>query len=123
DLAGHEQDSNRYRRVLENVDRWIPRILERLGSEGVLFVAADHGNDPMLGTSRHTREYVPILVAGQAIGPLELGTRTSLSDIAATIAELLGAAPVPAGRSFARLLGPVSAHALETRETAPSMMS
>lgn len=124
DLAGHEQDARRFRRVLENVDRWIPRILEQLGSDGVLFIAADHGNDPALGTSRHTREYVPVLVAGEGVAAVKIGLRSSLGDIAATVADLLGAGHLDSGVSFAIELDATrAASGLAASPSVPSMMS
>jgi phosphopentomutase len=101
DLAGHEGDAARYRGVLEEVDAFVPRLLDALRPGDVLFVTGDHGNDPLFAHGQHTRERTPILVAGSAIRPTALGVRSTLSDIAATIAELLGVGPVPAGTSFA----------------------
>lgn len=109
DLAGHEQDADRFRSVLEAVDRAIPSWQAALGDDGALFVTADHGNDPAIGHSQHTREYVPVLVAGQSIEPVDLGELCSLSDIGATIGELLGVATVASGTSFAASLQRVPA--------------
>ena len=63
-------------------------------------ITADHGCDPTFRGSDHTREYIPLLVAGPAVQPVDLGTRESFADIAATIAELLLNEPDPG--SFAR---------------------
>lgn len=104
DLAGHEQDADRFRSALETVDRALPSWLVALGDDGVLVVAADHGNDPAVGHSQHTREYVPVLVAGRSVEPVHLDDLASLSDVGATIAELLGVGPVASGRSFVALL-------------------
>jgi phosphopentomutase len=102
DLAGHTQDPWRFARVLEVVDRFLPEILGCLGPSDVLMVAADHGNDPCIGHSQHTREAAPVLVAGAGIRPGPLGRRSSLADIGATLAEWLEVGAPPNGESFAR---------------------
>jgi phosphopentomutase len=62
-----------------------------LRPEDLLLITADHGNDPTIGYTDHTREYVPILMAGSVIPEeLNLGTRSTFADVAATIAEWLG---------------------------------
>ena len=65
-------------------------------------VTADHGCDPAYTkTTDHTREYVPLLIAGKKVKPVNLGTRTSFADIAATVTELLGVKFSTPGKSFA----------------------
>jgi phosphopentomutase len=90
DLAGHEQDAHRFARVLAQVDRAIPRLRAQLRPADVLIVTADHGNDPCSGRSLHTREAVPVLLAGDRIRPGRIADITSLADIAATTADFLG---------------------------------
>lgn len=102
DLAGHEQDRDRYARVLQLVDARLPELLERIGPDDALFVTADHGNDPTSGSSRHTREWVPLLAYGPSVRAVDLGTRSSLADVGATIAELQGLEPLESGTSFAK---------------------
>lgn len=104
DLAGHEQDAARFRRVLEEVDRGLPALVAALGPEGMLLVSADHGNDPTVGHSQHTRELVPILACGPGVPRVDLGVRESLGDVGATIAALLGVGPLLEGRSFGAML-------------------
>jgi phosphopentomutase len=69
----------------------------------ILIITADHGNDPTTPSTDHSRERVPLLVAGpQVKANTDLGTRTSFADVAATIAELLGVENFkPPGISFA----------------------
>ncbi len=52
-----------------------------------LVVMADHGNDPTIGHSHHTREVVPVLVYQQGLVHTQLGVRTTLSDVGATVCE------------------------------------
>ncbi|HET9085598.1 MAG TPA: phosphopentomutase, partial [Candidatus Limnocylindrales bacterium] len=107
DLAGHLRDADRFAAVLREVDGAIPRIIDALSGDDVLIVTADHGNDPCRPGSNHSREYVPLLAAGDGIGPAALGTRDSLADIGATVADLLRLEPLAdgePGRSFAETL-------------------
>jgi len=68
----------------------------------VLMLTADHGNDPTTPSTDHSRERVPILVAGPQIHRgVNLGTRNSFADVTATVAELLGVTWDGAGESFA----------------------
>lgn len=101
DLSGHEQDAERYGAVLELVDRMLPELLDALLQDDVLIITGDHGNDPTIGHSQHTREYTPVLAVGPRIRPVDVGLRESLADIGATAADLLGVLPIRSGRSFA----------------------
>ena len=66
-------------------------------------ITADHGCDPAYtATTDHTREFVPLLVLGKAVKPVNLGTRPTFADIAATVTELLGVTYSTPGRSFAK---------------------
>ena len=76
---------------------------EKLGEEDLVMITADHGCDPAYtATTDHTREYVPLLILGKNIKPVNLGTRKSFSDIAATVTELLGVPYECPGKSFAK---------------------
>ena len=77
-------------------------FVEGLSEDDIVMVTADHGCDPAYtATTDHTREYVPLLIAGKRVKPVNLGTRSSFADIAATVAELLGVRYETAGKSFA----------------------
>jgi phosphopentomutase len=58
-------------------------------SDDMLFITADHGCDPTDVSTDHTREYVPLVIAGPRVKPLSLGTRTTFADLGATVAEYL----------------------------------
>ncbi len=90
DLAGHQQDPQRMARVLATVDAALPALLAALGTDDMLAITADHGNDPTMPTSAHTREAVPLLWYQPHQAGADLGVRSSLSDPAATIAALFG---------------------------------
>jgi phosphopentomutase len=70
----------------------------------LVILTADHGNDPTkMETTDHTREYIPILVAGTRVrGGTNLGTRMTFADIGATVEEAFGLPPAPVGTSFLR---------------------
>ena len=70
----------------------------------LLIITADHGCDPGDDHTDHTREYVPMLLCGQRVRPVNLGTRASFSDIAATVAEYLCVPYTGAGESFLPLV-------------------
>jgi phosphopentomutase len=112
-LYGHRRDPPGYRRSIEAFDRDLRELERELRADDVMVLSADHGNDPTFtATTDHTREYVPILAFGPRVARgVALGTRASLADIGATVAELFGVgAPSAAlvGRSFARELGAVA---------------
>jgi phosphopentomutase len=101
-LYGHRNNPRGYADALEEFDACLPEIQMALRDVDVLMITADHGNDPTTSSTDHSRERVPILVIGpQVHEAVNLGTRDSFADVAATIAELLGVAWDGAGESFA----------------------
>ena len=91
-LYGHRNDIEGYAKALTAFDTWLPSFLQKLGDEDMLFITADHGCDPGYPTTDHTREYIPLLVYGKHVAPVNLGV--------ATIAEYLGVDFKPVGKSF-----------------------
>lgn len=100
DLAGHKEDSEWYKEVLETSDAFLASFIPELGEGDVLIITADHGNDPTIGHSNHTREQTPILVVGKHVKPVSIGTRETMADIAATMAEFVGIERPEFGESF-----------------------
>jgi phosphopentomutase len=91
DLSGHAQNVDRYATILNIADKYIGRIIEKMAEQDLLMVIADHGNDPLIGHSKHTREYVPLLIYGQAIarkGKIE--QQYTLANIGATVCRYFG---------------------------------
>ncbi|MDQ4057842.1 MAG: phosphopentomutase, partial [Actinomycetota bacterium] len=102
---GHRNDPRGYAEALEAFDRALPDIAGALSPDDVLFLTADHGNDPTTGSTDHSRERVFLLATGGPVTPgANLGERASFTDLGATAAELLGVDTATPGRSFARLL-------------------
>lgn len=101
-LYGHRNNPSGYARALEEFDRRLPEIYEKMHDDDILIITADHGNDPTTPGTDHTRERVPVLIAGSRIqAGRNIGTRSSFADIAATIADLLGIHWRGQGVSFA----------------------
>lgn len=87
-LYGHRRDTEGYARALEHFDSRWPEIEAAMNDGDLVIITADHGNDPTYPGTDHTREYAPLIVFGKtAQGNVNLGTRSSLSDIGKTIAE------------------------------------
>jgi phosphopentomutase len=101
DLAGHEEDVQRYGDVLQAVDRRLADVLELLRPDDLLVITADHGNDPTVGSSAHTREYVPVLTHGADVEG-DLGIRETLADVGATLAAWLGCGPTLDGTALVK---------------------
>ena len=102
---GHRRNVDGYANALTEFDAWLGEFLLLLGEEDMVMITADHGCDPAYtATTDHTREYVPLIMLGKGIRPVNLGTRASFADIAATVTELLDVDYKTPGRSFAREL-------------------
>lgn len=100
-LYGHRRDVEGYAQALIAFDRALPAIQARLGPQDLLVITADHGNDPTFRGTDHTREYVPVLLWGAGVRPgADIGTRSTLADLGATVAEFLGVGYSGAGESF-----------------------
>ena len=85
---GHAKDLNGYAKEIENFDVNIPIILNKLNVDDLLIITADHGNDPTMPGSNHTRENVPVIVYSRIFKePKQLEVLESLADIGATIAD------------------------------------
>lgn len=86
-LYGHRRDVAGYGHALEHFDETLGRLLAMLQPEDLLIVTGDHGCDPAFTGTDHTREYVPVLMAGGARGPLP--ERETFADVAATVCRHL----------------------------------
>ena len=87
---GHRNDPVGYARALETFDQELATLLGELRADDLVFISADHGCDPTDVSTDHTREYVPLVVAGPGVrGGRPLGTRSTFADLGATICDLL----------------------------------
>lgn len=100
-LWGHRNDAAGYAAELERVDGRLPELFGLTQPGDIVVLTADHGCDPTTPSTDHSREYVPLLVAGPEARPgVDLGTRKTFADLGKSAADMLGfAAPVP-GESF-----------------------
>jgi phosphopentomutase len=87
---------------LQEFDQALPTLIDALCEDDLLFITADHGNDPTTSSTDHARECVPLLAVGPAVKPTALGRRRTFSDLGATVAEWLGSAFRGCGQSFLR---------------------
>lgn len=90
-LYGHRNDVEGYAKALTYFDERLPELLKLLRPEDMLMITADHGCDPSTASTDHSREYTPLVVYGECVkGGMNLGTRDSFADIAATILDYFG---------------------------------
>ena len=102
-LYGHRRDIDGYANALTEFDTWLGDFMKQLKEDDLVMITADHGCDPAYtATTDHTREYVPLLILGKAVKPVNLGTRVGFADIAATVTDLLGVGYETTGISFAK---------------------
>ncbi len=99
-LYGHRNDVAGFYRALAEFDGALPSVLSDLKEEDLLFITADHGNDPTTPSTDHARENVPLLAAGKHVRPVSIGARRSFSDLGATIGEWMGVPFRGRGESF-----------------------
>jgi phosphopentomutase len=99
-LFGHRNDVRGFQGALEAFDRALPSLLAALREDDLLFITADHGNDPTTPSTDHARERVPLLVAGARVRGGSLGARDTFSDLGATVAEWFGLSWRGQGTSF-----------------------
>ncbi len=99
-LYGHRNDCRGYARALERLDGQFALLLPQLADGDLLVITADHGCDPTIAGTDHTREYVPLLALVPGRPGRDLGVRSTFADIAATVAENFALEPMPYGTSF-----------------------
>jgi len=100
-IYGHRNNVEGYANALIQFDNRLPEILWELKPDDLLIITADHGCDPTTESTDHSREYVPLLVYGNKIkSGINLGTRSTYADVAATVSEFLGTEAPQNGISF-----------------------
>ena len=88
-LYGHRNDAIGYAKAIEEIDTYIDKIQEAMTDEDLLIISADHGCDPTVPGTDHTREQIPLLIWSKNIKPENLGTRTGFTYIADRVREWL----------------------------------
>jgi phosphopentomutase len=100
-LYGHRNDVEGYANNLERFDERLGQVLPALQESDLLIITADHGNDPTTPSTDHSREHVPILIAGSRVrAGVSLGTRSTFADLGQTLAANFGVGPLAFGTSF-----------------------
>ena len=100
-LYGHRNDVEGYANNLERFDERLGHVLSVLRESDLLIITADHGNDPTTPSTDHSREHVPILIAGSRVrAGVNLGTRSTFADLGQTLAANFGVGPLEYGTSF-----------------------
>ncbi len=105
-LYGHRNDVPGFYRALREFDHALPSLIAALREDDLLFITADHGNDPTTASSDHAREVVPVLALGPSVRPGAIGRRRTFADLGATVADWMGLSFRGAGRSFLPLVTP-----------------
>lgn len=104
-LYGHRNDVEGYAKALTYFDNRLPELLAALSEEDILMITADHGCDPSTPSTDHSREYTPLVIAGRPVkAGVNLGTRKTFADIAATILDYLGVQGETEGESFLKAI-------------------
>jgi len=101
-LWGHRNDPRGLAEGLAQFDNALPDIINAMGPDDLLFITADHGNDPTTPSTDHSREIVPLVMWGARIKPGRIPDRNTFADLGQTIAEFLGTEPTEYGESFFR---------------------
>lgn len=100
-LYGHRNDPEGYARALTAFDEQLEELLANLKKDDILMITADHGCDPTTPSTDHSREYTPLVIFGENIKPgVNLGTRETFADIAATILDYFEIEKQTKGESF-----------------------
>lgn len=89
-LYGHRNNAEGYAAALEEIDAAFSQMLPKLRSDDIFIVTADHGCDPTTESTDHSREYVPLLIFGEKIKPVNLGTLKGFDHIAKFVCALFG---------------------------------
>ena len=86
-LYGHRNNAKGYGEAIEEIDRYLTDIIGQLKEDDLLIITADHGCDPTVPGTDHTREYVPLLVFGEKISPKDLGLINGFDYVAKLIKD------------------------------------
>jgi len=89
-LYGHRNDAEGYGKAIEEIDSYMPAIMDSMTEDDLLVITADHGCDPTVSGTDHTREYVPVLYYSKNIEPKDLGMTLGFDSIAHRVEEHLG---------------------------------
>lgn len=99
-LYGHRNDIDGYANAFSEVDNWLKEFITKLQDDDIVMITADHGCDPATKSTDHSREYIPLLIYGKKVNPVNLGIRSTFADIGKTIADNFKVESQISGTSF-----------------------
>ena len=100
-LYGLWNDPIGYGKAIEDFDKRLNEIYEKMQDEDLLIITADHGCDPTMPGTDHSREYIPILLYGKDIkSNVNIGIRSTYADIGKSVLEYLNVKNDLVGKSF-----------------------
>lgn len=99
-LYGHRNDVDGYANAISEFDSWLETFLPKLHEDDVLIITADHGCDPATESTDHSRECIPLIVYGDKIKSINLGTRSTFADIGKSVCDMLDVKNNLEGTSF-----------------------
>lgn len=103
-VYGHRNNTVGYTDALNEFDSWLGSFMSKMKSDDLLIITADHGCDPETESTDHSREYTPVLIYGEQIKNVNLGTRKSFADIGRTITDIFGIDSNISGESFKKMI-------------------
>ncbi len=86
-LYGHRNDPKGYGKAIEEIDTYLPAIIDAMNSDDLLIITADHGCDPCVEGTDHTREKVPVLVYDKSNSGKDLGVLNGFDNVAEFIKD------------------------------------
>ncbi|MCF7924759.1 MAG: phosphopentomutase, partial [Candidatus Izimaplasma sp.] len=99
-LYGHRRNSEGYKNAMEEFDKDLGKLVQKLSNDDLLIITADHGNDPTHHGTDHTREYVPLFIYNHQLNGSFLPISDTFADIGETIADNFGLKGTDYGKSL-----------------------
>ena len=100
-IYGHRRDIDGYAKSIAKFDDQLGTFISKMNDDDIVMITADHGCDPGYKGTDHTRECVLFLAYGKGLKKdINLGTRKTYADIAATILDIFNIENTTAGISF-----------------------
>lgn len=102
-LYGHRNRPTEFGRALEQIDAFAGAAIDALRDDDLLMLVADHGCDPTVPGTDHTREYVPLLTYSRSADPGDMGTLDSLTRVSDLVTDWLNIDAAGSSASAAKM--------------------